>query len=118
MTRDELGRVAREAWIAWAHEQLNPKESWLAPWEELPEVDREADRRIGEAVRAAVIAAEFGPHVSVVATAYLRDLEALARATDAYFPAGQRATTPLGPMQEALIRVRAYPDWQRKGEPS
>lgn len=58
MTRDELGRVVRQAWVAWAREQFNPKESWLAPWEELPEVDREADRRIGEAVRAAVLASE------------------------------------------------------------
>jgi len=46
--REDLGRVVREEWIAWARQQSDPKPSWLVPWEELPEPDREVDRRIGE----------------------------------------------------------------------
>jgi hypothetical protein len=46
--REELGRAVREEWIAWAKEQPAPKTSWLVPWEDLPEADREVDRRIGE----------------------------------------------------------------------
>lgn len=48
--RDHLGRIVREAWIAWAKEQPDPKPSWLVPYDELSEADKEADRRIGEAV--------------------------------------------------------------------
>lgn len=46
--RRELGMKVREVWIAWAKEQPNPKSSWLTPWEELNEPDKEVDRRIGE----------------------------------------------------------------------
>lgn len=45
-----LGRVVREAWVAWAKTQPNPKPSWLVPWSQLSEPDREVDRRIGAAV--------------------------------------------------------------------
>lgn len=48
MDREELGRMVRNIWIVWAKEQPNPKPSWLVPWEELSESDREVDRRIGE----------------------------------------------------------------------
>ncbi len=47
-TREVLGRAVREEWIAWAREQPSPTPSWLVPWEELSEPDREVDRRIGE----------------------------------------------------------------------
>jgi hypothetical protein len=53
---ESLGRLVREVWIAWACEQPAPKLSWLASWEQLSEPDREVDRRIGTAVRAAVLA--------------------------------------------------------------
>jgi hypothetical protein len=46
--REALGREVRRVWIAWAREQPNRKLSWLTPWEELAEPDREVDRRIGE----------------------------------------------------------------------
>jgi len=49
-----LGRIVREAWVAWASEQPEPKPSWLVPWDELSESDKEADRRIGEAVALSV----------------------------------------------------------------
>ena len=48
--RDHLGRFVREAWVRWAQTQPNPKASWLLPYDELSEPDKEADRQIGEAV--------------------------------------------------------------------
>lgn len=50
MTRDDIGKVVRDAWIKWAKTQENPKESWLVPYSELPEDDKEADRCIGDAL--------------------------------------------------------------------
>lgn len=46
--RDILGQEVRRVWLEWASEQDNPKPSWLLPWEELSEADKEVDRRIGE----------------------------------------------------------------------
>lgn len=48
--RDFLGRLVRNAWVKWANQQPNPKPSWLLPYEQLDEADKEADRQIGEAV--------------------------------------------------------------------
>jgi hypothetical protein len=48
--RDTLGRMVREAWVRWAETQSAPKPSWLVPYDELAEPDKEADRQIGEAV--------------------------------------------------------------------
>ncbi|NTA27453.1 hypothetical protein [Allorhizobium ampelinum] len=48
--RDTLGRFVREAWVRWAQSQTNPKPSWLVPYDDLSEADKEADRQIGEAV--------------------------------------------------------------------
>jgi hypothetical protein len=48
-TRDDLGHLVRHVWVKWAEEQPNPKASWLVPWSDLAESDREVDRRIGEA---------------------------------------------------------------------
>lgn len=48
--RDLFGRLVRDAWVQWALEQPNPKASWLVPYDELSEPDKEADRRIGECV--------------------------------------------------------------------
>jgi hypothetical protein len=48
--REKLGQRVRRQWVKWAREQEDPKESWLAPWEELDEPMKEVDRRIGEAV--------------------------------------------------------------------
>jgi len=50
INREFLGRVVREAWVKWAQQQPNPKPSWLVPYDELSEPDKEADRQIGEAV--------------------------------------------------------------------
>lgn len=48
--RDKLGRRVREVWIAWAERQPNPKPSWLVPYDDLSEADKEADRCIGSAL--------------------------------------------------------------------
>lgn len=48
--RERLGKIVRDAWVRWASEQESPKPSWLVPWDELSEPDKEADRRIGEAL--------------------------------------------------------------------
>jgi hypothetical protein len=48
--RDTLGHLVREAWVRWALTQPNPKPSWLVPYDELSEPDKEADRQIGEAI--------------------------------------------------------------------
>jgi hypothetical protein len=52
--RDVLGRIVREAWVAWASGQANPKPYWLLPYDELRECEKEADRQIGEAVQQAI----------------------------------------------------------------
>ena len=51
--REELGRLVRQVWTGWAREQPDPKASWLVPWADLGEGQREVDRRIGEAVTKA-----------------------------------------------------------------
>jgi hypothetical protein len=48
--RDQLGRFVREAWVRWALTQPDPKPSWLVPYDELSEPDKEADRQIGETI--------------------------------------------------------------------
>lgn len=48
--RETLGRMVREAWVRWAETQPTPKPSWLVPYDELAEPDKEADRQIGEAI--------------------------------------------------------------------
>lgn len=48
--REALGRMVREAWVRWAQTQTSPKPSWLVPYDELSEADKEADRQIGETI--------------------------------------------------------------------
>lgn len=48
--RDELGRMVREAWLRWAETQTNSKPSWLVPYEDLDDQDKEADQQIGETI--------------------------------------------------------------------
>ncbi len=52
LSRDDLGRIVREAWCGWAKNQPQSrmKDSWLVPFDELNESDKEVDRLIGEAV--------------------------------------------------------------------
>lgn len=55
MTRDELGRLVRETWIAYCIEMGDGKPSHLTGWDDLPEYDKEVDRRIGEGIKIALI---------------------------------------------------------------
>jgi hypothetical protein len=54
--RDRLGQLVRSAWEdwAWAQPDVDTHPSWTAPYDLLPERDREVNRRIGEAVAADV----------------------------------------------------------------
>lgn len=52
--REELGKAVRLAWVRYCQETGDTKPSHLAPWEELSEWDREADRRIGVAIATVV----------------------------------------------------------------
>lgn len=54
MDRDYLGRCVRLAWVAYCRETSDMKTSHLVSWEELSEWDREADRRIGDAIATIV----------------------------------------------------------------
>jgi hypothetical protein len=58
ITREQLGRIVREAWVEWAREQPGAKPSWLTGWDDLDKGQREADMRIGEAVAKAARADE------------------------------------------------------------
>jgi len=51
-TADTLGRIVRDAWVAWAKRQPDPKPSWLIPWDECDEQTKDADRWIGIHVAA------------------------------------------------------------------
>lgn len=48
LDREELGKIVRWAWVEYCLEIHDTKPSHIAPWEELPEQDKEADRRIGD----------------------------------------------------------------------
>lgn len=56
--REQRGRLVRETWVAYCLATGDTKPSHIAPWEELSEWDKEADRRIGDAFAAAVPDAE------------------------------------------------------------
>lgn len=45
---EEGGRAVRHAWVEWAKTQPNPKPSWLVPYDDLSEPDKEADRQIAQ----------------------------------------------------------------------
>jgi hypothetical protein len=48
--RDQLGRLVREEWIAFARERGDSKPSHLVEWEALDAVNKEVDCRIGTAL--------------------------------------------------------------------
>lgn len=54
--REFLGRLVRQAWVAWAQDQPDAKAHWLVTWHGLDERMREVDRRIGEQVASVSIA--------------------------------------------------------------
>jgi hypothetical protein len=50
LTTETLAREVRRAWVAFCVETGDDKPSHLVPWDELGEWDREADRRIADAI--------------------------------------------------------------------
>lgn len=48
--REILGQHVRKVWIMWAKNQPDPKASWLVPWRDMKEEDKEVDRQIGEEI--------------------------------------------------------------------
>lgn len=58
LSREELGKHVRAVWIRWAKDQPSPKTSWLKPWGELSEPDREVDRMIGEEIARLIFLAD------------------------------------------------------------
>lgn len=63
--RDKLGELVRIVWIEWALKQPNPKPSWLVPWANLNETQKDVDRQIGEELFREGIRASltFGRHL-------------------------------------------------------
>jgi len=49
-SREALGIRVREVWVEYCKEIGKSKPSHIAPWEELKEESKEADRRIGAAL--------------------------------------------------------------------
>lgn len=82
--RDTLGRMVREAWVRWAKTQPAPKPSWLLPYDEIAEPDKEADRQIGEAIDRWTL---------------IGDSAAIANA--------ERSPLPLGGWTQALLDIAA-----------
>lgn len=74
--RDQLGRFVRDAWIRWAKMQPEPKPSWLVPYDELSEPDKEADRIIGESVARWTLIGDAMRASGAQDTSWLRYLEA------------------------------------------
>jgi hypothetical protein len=62
--RELVGRLVRQVWVEWARERPDAKPSWLLPWEDLDDGQREVDMRIGAALfgagRRAGIEARLG----------------------------------------------------------
>jgi hypothetical protein len=63
--REQLGRLVRGLWIGWAVRQPNPKPSWLVPYDDLSEADKEADRVIGDGLMNEFFAATTGERLRV-----------------------------------------------------
>jgi hypothetical protein len=56
LTREQRGRIVCVCWIGQIFKHFpNPKESYIADWEQLPAWQRETDADIFEAVEAAVL---------------------------------------------------------------
>lgn len=47
---DAKGRRVREVWVEWAKAQPDPNPSWLIPYDDLPEDEKDVDRQIGSAL--------------------------------------------------------------------
>jgi len=53
---EELGKLVRSTWVNWAKSLPLAKQSWLTPWEELDDQQKEIDRLLGKTVWEAALA--------------------------------------------------------------
>ncbi len=98
--RETGGRMVREAWVRWAQTQPNPKPSWLVPYDELNEADKEADHQIAEAIGRWTIA-----------------LDAASRAMPPAQGVDASRAVILSDIEQALPRwIEAMGDWDAGGE--
>lgn len=58
LTREKLGKLVREVWVAYCRDNGDTQPSHIAEWEQLSEYDKEVDRQIGEAVAQHVLGTE------------------------------------------------------------
>jgi hypothetical protein len=102
--REFVGKLVRRVWVGWAKEQPNPKPSWLVPYEELPEPDKEVDRRIGETVAMFAVGAWHADGDTVVEIDYTnhRGVRAMRRIRPLEFHFG---TSPYHPEPQFLIEA-------------
>lgn len=102
-TRDQLGRFVREAWVRWAQTQPDPKASWLLPYDELAEPDKEADRQIGEAVARWTLIGDASSHAMAEMVAAAPD----AREAEEPWAANVRLNAEVARLRKALVREEA-----------
>jgi len=59
LDREELGKIVREVWVAWAKQNPKLKDrlkpEYLVQFDDLDEDDKECNRLIGEAVANAIL---------------------------------------------------------------
>lgn len=108
---DAIGRRVREVWIEWAKQQPSPKPSWLVPYDDLSEADKDADRRIGEALwlegfREAQQIAKSVLYPPAALEAVAREAVRLARTGEVAIGPGTFALTEAEIVQAALAAGR------------
>ena len=101
-SREDLGRLVRQAWVQWAYEQPVRKPSWLVPWCDLSEPQREVDRRIGERI-ATVVADDLRTQRDELVAA----LERLLKNVDHCKRLAQEGVEGALPSPEAIEEARA-----------
>jgi len=111
LDRDYGGRLVREAWVAWALTQSNPKPTWLVPYDDLSEPDKEADRQIAEALwqDRAMSDYLYDPDGlrAALRLAENRIFDLTVRLAEYRATAGDDASDAVERLSEALVIVRA-----------
>lgn len=96
------GRIVRDTWVKWAREQPDPKDSWLVPWEDLDDGQREVDARIEAAVRA-----DERERTRQWLNAEGRKLQRLADSADPHGPAARRTARNQREMAASMFNAAA-----------
>lgn len=89
---DELGRIVREEWVAWAKRQPNNFQHWLAAWEDYPEASRDLARRTGE--RLFAVGAAWASAPGLLREELEELLEVVAKAVPSSLPAAPSDLLP------------------------